>query len=377
MVKIVKYTCAFIICVSTISCENNIQQKDGYTTVEVNVDSVGSLDYYNDVLESMNYIQLETNDKCRIGDIKQLIVNNGLIFVLSDCVYCFNMNGEYKYSISQHGRAKNEFMRIGTISIVYDRLFVHDDISQKVIVFDANTGDYVETMKMSDGFYKVYAVKDGYVTQNFGLGEDSLFYIFDADDIVNVKRSAIPSEGYPVVLGNSCCSGDGVVYSDIFRNSAVKITTDGARKILEVSLSKDKKLSDEDINDIIKKGDWHTSFADRLHYLTYVNESDKYIVGSLVYNNCAVHLVYNKTTKESYCFRAVRDNIWQMVPINDHTSDGSYFYSIVDATSIVAYRNYYGLGEEPVNSKWLPLYEKFASVSENSNPIVMQYSFKL
>ncbi len=99
-----------------------------------------------DVLEIAGLIHLETHDSCLVGYIPKLIKRSSGFYVWSaGQILKFDMAGRFLYRIHQKGRGPKEFLNIDAISVDgADRyLYLHDDQLQKLICYDALTGEYI------------------------------------------------------------------------------------------------------------------------------------------------------------------------------------------------------------------------------------------
>lgn len=99
----------------------------------------------SDLMEIVDLTPLETKDSCLVGYIPQLIKRpSGFYLVSMGRILKFDLEGHFLYC-HEKGRGPKEFLDIGAISVdEKDKyLYLHDDLSKKVICYDAQTGKYV------------------------------------------------------------------------------------------------------------------------------------------------------------------------------------------------------------------------------------------
>lgn len=105
----------------------------------------------SDFLETVDLIHLETRDSSLLGYIPQFLKRPSGFYIWSmGQVLKFDLNGRFLYRIHQKGRGPKEYLNIEAISVDgKDRyLYLHDDQLQKVICYDALTGEYVRNIKL-------------------------------------------------------------------------------------------------------------------------------------------------------------------------------------------------------------------------------------
>jgi hypothetical protein len=110
--------------------------------------------FLKDIAQEVEYIYLETNDKCRIGGAGHLIATNGDNIVIAGKPFLrFDREGKFLNSISGKGKEPGQFTEVagfdfdptGGTFFIFDRL-------GKVINFQLN-GDLIREQKVSSGLY--------------------------------------------------------------------------------------------------------------------------------------------------------------------------------------------------------------------------------
>lgn len=97
-------------------------------------------------------IKLETNIESFITNIKQMEMNDSLIFILngSEKLYVFDRNGNFKNQIGKKGEAPNEYLVLNTFYInVVEQMVVLIDSYKNVLLNYSFDGKYISTISMS------------------------------------------------------------------------------------------------------------------------------------------------------------------------------------------------------------------------------------
>lgn len=97
-------------------------------------------------------IKLETNIESFITNIKQMEMNDSLIFILngSENLYVFDRNGNFKNQIGKKGEAPNEYLVLNTFYInAVEQMVVLIDSYKNVLLNYSFDGKYISTISMS------------------------------------------------------------------------------------------------------------------------------------------------------------------------------------------------------------------------------------
>ncbi|MFR2070400.1 MAG: 6-bladed beta-propeller [Bacteroides nordii] len=97
-------------------------------------------------------IKLETNIESFITNIKQIEMNDSLIFILngSENLYVFDRNGNFKNQIGKKGEAPNEYLVLNTFYInAVEQMVVLIDSYKNVLLNYSFDGKYISTISMS------------------------------------------------------------------------------------------------------------------------------------------------------------------------------------------------------------------------------------
>lgn len=155
----VKFSILVVITFLIFSCSKYADSEFEY---HVTLDNIQDSLCMADIIDSVKYIKLETTDVRRVGNVRQTIVKNDRIYILSDGVFCFDMKGKFIFSINKKGHSRNEYIAINNMNIIDDTIYLYDNVLNKVLAFDSSNGEYVGNTRFSNGCSSRVRIK-GYV----------------------------------------------------------------------------------------------------------------------------------------------------------------------------------------------------------------------
>ena len=153
MIGLKKYIYLFCIVITLLSCSNQ-KQVGEYPFIDV-VSSVKNYKsiYCSDYFSSMELIPLETSDNCVVvghsrhfGSV--ILLNNDFIFMEGEnCLYAFNIKGEFINSVGKIGHGPAEYIYLNTYYFNKDEstIFVDAGDGQRILEYDYN-GKYIRSI---------------------------------------------------------------------------------------------------------------------------------------------------------------------------------------------------------------------------------------
>ena len=112
-----------------------------------------SIDYTEkEVIDSVRYLQLETNDDCLISYVSQLFCTDREIIIFdiyTQAVYVFDYGGKFLRKLHKQGQGPGEYATILSISMDETRneiLIV--DSGSRVLCYDLSSFDYLREIQM-------------------------------------------------------------------------------------------------------------------------------------------------------------------------------------------------------------------------------------
>lgn len=154
-----------------------------------------------DLMDSKEYVHLETNKECLITDVTQLFCTSKGIFVFdiySQSVYLFDYEGNYKRKLCRQGQGPEEYSMISAITVSEPLHSVSVvDAGQYVMSYDIDTFEFIEKRHVEA--VSVEMLPDGkYITYNPLPTQVNdvrhSFYLLQYDADGNVNREFLPME---------------------------------------------------------------------------------------------------------------------------------------------------------------------------------------
>jgi len=101
----------------------------------------------DDIIDSVYFVKLETNSKCMIGEINQIMVDDSSIVVvdsyIAKAIYVFDREGHFKNAISRIGNASNEYLMLSYVYLnASGDVCIMDNAKQRIAVFSKD-GKYL------------------------------------------------------------------------------------------------------------------------------------------------------------------------------------------------------------------------------------------
>ncbi len=136
----------------TFDVGENWLQSDGLA-IEGNVQL-----QWNEFVESVEIIPLETNENSLVGTLNAGIVNDDRIYIFDfkqQILLSFDLTGKFIRQIGQRGAGPSEYLEIRDFCVTNDRIYILD--FRKMHSFDKISGEHVDSwpLNMSKGFNPV------------------------------------------------------------------------------------------------------------------------------------------------------------------------------------------------------------------------------
>lgn len=147
---------AIINCVFLLSCregENSsytAEGNDAYVDLSVCDDKTV---LFSDVIDSIEYMPLETGEQCLIGYITKIIPVGDTIVVVdnerANRVFLYDMNGKFIRQISSRGDSPESYVALRDVAIDKQggRVFILDAATMRLLMFSMD-GNFIKSMKL-------------------------------------------------------------------------------------------------------------------------------------------------------------------------------------------------------------------------------------
>ena len=336
---------------------------------------------FEQVVESYEYIKLEKNDRCIIGDIDQLIVKDTLLYVLSNGIHCFNLDGSHNFSINKKGHASSEFTHIKTMSVMENIICAFDDVQNKLIYYDGETGEYIRKLQLPERFPLVFGFGDKIIVDRRSFpcedaANDERFLVYDIDNLKKPYKLFINDlESKKVAHGTLTADDDGLLFSSIVNNTVWKITPSTLTEYFRINVPEKYSLSTSQKQSLIN-GE-QEDVKGKLFYLSFVNENPKFIIGRLILNEDYVFIVYDKKEDSMIAFKEISNlKKWKNPPLDIIASDNNAFYAAILPEDISLIKDISDSIEIPSTQQDTIAYNTWCSVTNEDNPIIVKYKLK-
>jgi len=152
-----KYILIFILAfLLTVSCSNKKNVTHSIEKIDLTFglknDEKVNLSTITDDIE---YVKLETNDKCLVGNITRSMLKDSLIILKDnfDRLFIFNKKGKFIFKLNRIGQGPQEYLAITffDISLKNKLIYIYDGMSEKIIIYDFN-GEFKKSKNIS-GIY--------------------------------------------------------------------------------------------------------------------------------------------------------------------------------------------------------------------------------
>jgi hypothetical protein len=201
----------------TASCDpNNTQNNTEHdrfieTKISVNKSDVIDVDlpemagvYFDSIVTKVNYIRLETNDDCLIGQIYDIKKDSDILFIrdfATKKILLFSTEGKYIRTISHLGNGPGEYLNFSDFQL--------DTVNKRIYIMDGDSGDllcysyddkYLFTTSLSGRYSNHFSfLNDSIVAIDAGyrVYEDSPDNVFYNLELYNIKSRESETGFFP------------------------------------------------------------------------------------------------------------------------------------------------------------------------------------
>lgn len=369
------------ICLSIASCTLKTDSESGFY-YHPEVEIINSDLRFDDIIEDFKYIKLETNDSCLIGEVKQLIIHKSRIYVLSDGVFCFNMDGKFQFAISKKGRGPGEFLQILNFGIDDDRLYLNSP--RKILFYDSNSGEYLKSVD-TDYYIKYLCLDENSmymdvlpIPQNKPdqIGRFFISQMNDQKMIEGVLPDIIDNFiAQPFVTYNQC-----LYYSDPLLIQVYKTHNKAVVPYIHFQFG-DKTPTTSDVENLLNMKPRTFDGYEKPYLLENVFEIESAVTGAIRLNGRLLTILFDKKSNKALAFDLLKSKEgerYEILGLKISASYEDYFCSIITAPSLAGTAQKLkdeGIGldsSHPDISKIMPLLETELS----DNPIIGMYKFR-
>lgn len=145
MKRFLLYMASVIVAAVVCSCSDSAVKDEGEV---VSIDMSGlqdipTADLFGDrVFSDVEFIPLETNERCLLGNIVKVIGRDSVLYVLAQYgkssdrqLHMFGMDGHHIAQISNKGGGPGEYLRLGSFTIAGDTLYLLEDYGAQIKMY--------------------------------------------------------------------------------------------------------------------------------------------------------------------------------------------------------------------------------------------------
>ena len=363
-------------------------------------DDILTFDYQDetklsDIISDIEYIRLETNDFCQIGSIQQLLKYNNHYYILdahsSKSIFMFDEDGNYIKHIERIGQGPGEYIMPYFMAICESNstLIIIDFIQFKMLVFDANTFEFIEENMMETESLNFCFLNNKNDIAWYNMidithkNETYPFHLITTKSDGSFINKMIPidfNSGYILNPFSPFFQTDtSVLFSHPYHGIVYKISSDKAEEVFKLNFKKHLFPSTNYLKGIKKQND----FLQRIRQSDYINffntfESEQHYCFVFYASNTYFMALHSKVSNKNiyYPVSIVENNAMNCV-IKDNNGllyyntpitciDNSY-YSIIQPFHIIENRKKYSDNLHP------QLQQIMNMINDDDNPIILKY----
>jgi len=371
-----------IIFIFVVGCDSSVHS-DIDTTLNktILIHNIEDSTNIDDIIEDYRLVPLSNRNDFLLSEIKQIVIFEDNIYVLSDGVFCFNMQGNPIFKIIDKGHKKSELGHVSSISVQDSTLYVYDDTKQVIHLYNYKTGVFIENIDVPVAENNIFRIKKCFLVDNFGFPSD----FYDGKDrFLSCKGfKSQPDNAYlnedlykTLIEGQVTYNNTHILFSDYYNNKVFRIDDKGCYLAYTVKYENANTLSASLINEMVNNGETFTNDSKYQYGLVNVYENDNYIVGQS-YQGIYCNFIHNKKANYSIAFKKYYSKIFHLFPYTFLGVYKDYFFCVFLPEEILAANEVYGFGDLlPSNNPNYKNQQVLMKFKENDNPIIALYKFK-
>jgi hypothetical protein len=334
---------------------------------------------FKDLVEDYRYIKLETNKSCLLGEIRQLQFYKSKIYIMTDGLYCFDINGRFLFAINNLGRGPDEILQLYNFSVDDDKIYLNTP--RKIMSYNCTTGAFLKSYKLD--YTARYICLDGnkvYMDLLPGMvKEPGRVFITSLNDPKSVKAflpdienkyMANPFTGYNKQL----------YYTDPLLVQVFKIHNDLVEKYIFFDFGKDTP-SKSDVESLMTKKPRTYQNYSKVFQLEYVYETPDFIVAHYLLLAKGYSVLFDKKSNKAIAWnsdRKTKIEAYQWFPVAMNAVYEDYFCMVVNGNFVSGTKDSLIRGKvalSPTHPEY-KYYDIIMKTDVMDNPVIALYKFK-
>ena len=259
------------------SCKQSEESNNTISLSKTDNEIVLANNKYSEIVDSLEFVPLETTSESLLGNTKQLLVVNSRFYLCDEnAVKCFSENGDYLFNIGRKGRGHGEYNKI--VNICYDcgNIYVFD---QSVLYkYNADDGSFIDSKRLPAPCVQT-VVKDGYV-YCYDISDGVKLYCYSKDyQKKKVLRSSKKREATLLIENPLLSSGNHLLYCDPYRYKVFELVDGKLNDYLSFNLGEDGFSEKQ-----IRKGVDRNLFDEKASFF-----GDTFLADDILYFNYSIN----------------------------------------------------------------------------------------
>jgi hypothetical protein len=300
--KILSKSLLFLVsCLLVYSCKDSETTGDQFTH-EIKFDKIDPITIsFEELISDYKYIKLETTSESILDEPRQILIHSSRIIIVTKVIHCFDMQGNFLYTINSLGRGPGEFIQILNVSINEKDLFITSTKGQ-ILVFDLITGKFKHDFNLGFSVAHCEVSKDYlYMDRKFftnGSLENKGRIIISSISKPQSEESFFEGEKYSVFVDKQFVGYNSAAYFiDPFYNEVFKLKDGSISNFAKFDFG-DASPTDSEIQRNIEERITSKSVIRHVSNISDVYETDDFIIANFIYKNKYSVLYEKKTQKE-------------------------------------------------------------------------------
>jgi hypothetical protein len=304
------------------------------------------------VATNVEYIKLETNKDCLLGQMTNFYFSDSLIFVAEEnCVLKFSNKGKFLGKLASSGRGPKEITdAIIQICLIPDKkIFIAQDFAKHKLLYFSFNGELVKTVNYSPYLSKIEVTRDGrFVTYDAG-SSGSNKYTFrltnEHNDTISIVKNYYSWEsnsnnGLVIAIHTSrpiqpfYYSKSKTFLKSLYDDTVYYVSSNKIQPGYFINLGKYKLPNNYIPTEKLRGTDlqFYREKAEKYNFVNVFEASDKIFLTSYSYNSkiAPKYIIYNKANKNGFYLYGGNDestgiindwdggmNFWPSSSIND------------------------------------------------------------
>lgn len=335
---------------------------------------------FKDLVEDYKYIKLETNANCLLGEIKQLQIYKSKIYIMTDGLYCFDINGRFLFAINNMGRGPKEILKLYNFSVDDDKIYLNTP--KKIMSYNCTTGEFLRSYTLE------YTAKHIYLDGNKlymdilegQVKETGRVFMSKLDDLKSMKAFLSEIKDKRSTPNPFTGYNKQIYYSDPLLVQVFKIHFDRVEKYIFFDFGKDTP-SESNVESLISRNPRTYQGYSKAFQLENTYESTDFVVATVSLQSKFYSILFDKKSGKSIAWsqgKNTKYETYQWFPDIFKAVYDDYFCMVLKGIYVNSRKASLIKGKIVLSANH-PEYKNYDLVMRTDimdNPIIALYKFK-